>query len=112
MFLITPQTSEARIRRLDALSEAFLYLVSGPGTTGGTTVPDAEAQQLYFERIAAMNLKNPRLIGFGIANKAGFDRACEHADGAIIGSALIQALHDVDDVPDAAARFVRGIKQT
>jgi len=112
VFLITPQTSEARIRRLDALSEAFLYLVSGPGTTGGTTIPDAEAQQLYFERIAAMNLKNPRLIGFGIANKAGFDRACEHADGAIIGSALIQALHDVDDVPDAAARFVRGIKQT
>lgn len=111
VFLITPQTSEARIRRLDALSEAFLYLVSGPGTTGGTTLPDAEAQQLYFERITAMKLKTPRLIGFGIADKAGFDRACGHADGAIIGSALIQALREVDDAPSAAARFVQGIKQ-
>lgn len=111
VFLITPQTSEERIRRLDSLSEAFLYLVSGPGTTGGTTLPDADAQQLYFERIAAMNLKNPRLIGFGIADKAGFDRACSHADGAIIGSALIQALRDVEDAPGAATRFVRGIKQ-
>ena len=110
VFLITPQTSEERIRRLDALSEAFLYLVSGPGTTGGTTLPDAEVQQRYFERIAAMNLKNPRLIGFGIANKAGFDRACAHADGAIIGSALIQALQGVDDAPAAAGRFVQGIK--
>ena len=112
VFLITPQTSEERIRRLDALSDAFLYLVSGPGTTGGTTLPDVEAQQHYFERIAAMNLENPRLIGFGIADKAGFDRACGHADGAIIGSALIQALQDVDDAPAAAGRFVRGIKQS
>ena len=111
VFLVTPQTSEARIRRLDALSDAFLYLVSGPGTTGGTTLPDVEAQREYFERIAAMKLKTPRLIGFGIADKAGFDRACGHADGAIIGSALIRALEDTDDVSATAARFVQGIKQ-
>ena len=111
VFLITPQTSEERIRRLDALSEAFLYLVSGPGTTGGTTPTDVPAQAHYFERIAAMNLTTPRLIGFGIANKVGFDRACGYADGAIIGSALIQALKDVADAPAAAAHFVRGIKQ-
>ena len=110
VFLITPQTSEARIRRLDALSDAFLYLVSGPGTTGGTTLPDVEAQREYFERIAAMNLKTPRLIGFGIADKTGFDRACGYADGAIIGSALIRALEGADDAPAAAARFVRKIK--
>ncbi|WP_046245706.1 tryptophan synthase subunit alpha [Hymenobacter terrenus] len=110
VFLITPQTSETRIRRLDALSEAFLYLVSGPGTTGGTTLPDVEAQQEYFERIAAMNLKNPRLIGFGIADKKGFDHACSHADGAIIGSALIRALEDVEDAPATAAHFVQVIK--
>ena len=110
VFLITPQTSEERIRHLDRLSEAFLYLVSGPGTTGGTTLPDAEAQAQYFERIAALKLRNPRLIGFGIADKAGFDRACEHAEGAIIGSALIQALKAADDAPAAAARFVRSIK--
>ena len=110
VFLITPQTSEERIRHLDRLSEAFLYLVSGPGTTGGTTLPDAEEQANYFERIAALKLRNPRLIGFGIADKVGFDRACEHAEGAIIGSALIRALSDVADVPAAAGRFVRGIK--
>lgn len=111
VFLITPQTSEERIRRLDSLSEAFLYLVSGPGTTGGTTLPDAVAQEQYFERIATLKLRNPRLIGFGIADKAGFDRACEHAEGAIIGSALIRALEDVEDAPAAAVRFVRGIKE-
>jgi tryptophan synthase alpha chain len=111
VFLITPQTSEARIRRLDALSDAFLYLVSGPGTTGGTTPTDTTAQQAYFERIAALNLRNPRLIGFGIASKEGFDRACQHADGAIIGSALLQVLKDTDDAPAAATRFVQGIKQ-
>jgi len=111
VFLITPQTSEERIRHLDSLSEAFLYLVSGPGTTGGTTLPDAEAQASYFERIAALKLRNPRLIGFGIAEKAGFDRACEHAEGAIIGSALIRALENVEDAPAAAGRFVRSIKQ-
>jgi len=111
VFLITPQTSEERIRHLDSLSDAFLYLVSGPGTTGGTTLPDAVAQQQYFERIAALKLRNPRLIGFGIGDKAGFDRACEHAEGAIIGSALIRALHDVADVPAAAGQFVRGIRQ-
>ncbi|MBO2007737.1 tryptophan synthase subunit alpha [Hymenobacter negativus] len=111
VFLITPQTSEARIRRLDALSDAFLYLVSGPGTTGGTTLPDAEAQQQYFKRIAGMNLRNPRLIGFGIAEKTGFDRACQYADGAIIGSALIRALEGASDAPAAAAAFVQGIRQ-
>lgn len=112
VFLITPQTSEARIRRLDALSEAFLYLVSGPGTTGGTTPTDATAQQAYFERIAGLHLRNPRLIGFGIADKVGFDRACQYAEGAIIGSALIQALKDTTDAPAAAARFVQRIKQS
>ena len=110
VFLITPQTSEERIRHLDSLSEGFLYLVSGPGTTGGTTLPDAEAQAQYFERISALKLRNPRLIGFGIADKAGFDRACEHAEGAIIGSALIRSLADTADAPAAAGRFVRGIK--
>lgn len=110
VFLVTPQTSEARIRRLDALSDAFLYLVSGPGTTGGTTLPDVEAQREYFQRIEAMNLKTPRLIGFGIADKIGFERACEHANGAIIGSALIQTLEGTTDAPAAAARFVQGIK--
>jgi tryptophan synthase alpha chain len=110
VFLITPQTSEERIRRLDALSDAFLYLVSGPGTTGGSGPADPASQQQYFERLAAMKLHNPRLIGFGIANKEGFDRAGRYADGAIIGSALIQALAGADDTCQAASDFVKSIK--
>jgi|SRR6476661_6004741 len=111
VFLITPQTSEARIRRLDTLTESFLYLVSGPGTTGVSTPADAVAQQAYFERIAGLGLRNPRLIGFGIATKTAFQQACRYADGAIIGSALIQAIAEADDAPAAAACFVRSIIQ-
>lgn len=110
VFLITPQTSEARIRHLDSISEAFLYLVSGPGTTGGAGPADTTVQDDYFRRIEAMDLKTPRLIGFGIADKASYQRACVHADGAIIGSALIQALEGASDAPAAAAAFVASIK--
>lgn len=111
VFLITPQTSETRIRQLDALSEAFLYLVSGPGTTGGTTPTDAGAQATYFERIAAMGLRNPRLIGFGIGSGAALAHAWQHAEGAIVGSALIQAITGADDAPAAAADFVLNLRQ-
>jgi len=110
VFLITPQTSEARIRHLDSISEAFLYLVSGPGTTGGAGPADTTVQDDYFRRIEAMGLKTPRLIGFGIADKASYQRACCHADGAIIGSALIKALEGALDAPAAAAAFVASIK--
>ncbi len=110
VFLITPQTSEARIRHLDSISEAFLYLVSGPGITGNVGPADTTVQDDYFRRIEAMNLKTPRLIGFGIADKASYQRACAHADGAIIGSALIQALEGAPDAPAAAAAFVASIK--
>ena len=110
VFLITPQTSEARIRALDALSESFLYLVSGPGTTGGSTPTDIGAQAAYFERITAMNLRNPRLIGFGIGTGPALAHAWQHANGAIVGSALIQALAAADDAPAAAGRFVRELR--
>jgi tryptophan synthase alpha chain len=110
VFLITPQTAPERIRRIDELTDSFLYLVSGPGTTGGTgTGQAAGVQEAYFERIEAMQLRNPRLIGFGIADRASFQQACEHAEGAIIGSALIRALTDVEDAPAAAAAFVAAI---
>jgi len=109
VFLITPQTSPERIRRIDALTESFLYLVSGPGTTGGGTTQDPTKQEAYFERIAAMNLRNPRLIGFGIGDKASFDRACRYAEGAIIGSAFIRALEGKEDAPAAAREFVESV---
>ncbi|GGG41458.1 tryptophan synthase subunit alpha [Hymenobacter glacieicola] len=109
VFLITPQTAPERIRRIDELTDSFLYLVSGPGTTGGANTQAEGVQEAYFQRIEAMNLRNPRLIGFGIGDKASFQRACQYAEGAIIGSALIRALEGTDDAPAAAARFVSSV---
>ncbi|NVO85625.1 tryptophan synthase subunit alpha [Hymenobacter terrestris] len=109
VFLITPQTAPERIRRIDDLTDSFLYLVSGPGTTGGANTQAEGVQEAYFQRISDMNLRNPRLVGFGISDKHSFDAACQHAEGAIIGSALIKALEGTDDAPAAAAAFVSSI---
>ncbi|WP_236704919.1 tryptophan synthase subunit alpha [Hymenobacter sp. AT01-02] len=87
VFLITPQTAPERIRRIDELTDSFLYLVSGPGTTGGANTQAEGVQEAYFQRIEEMQLRNPRLIGFGIGDKASFQHACQYAEGAIIGSA-------------------------
>jgi len=91
IFLITPQTGEDRIRAIDAASEGFIYMVSSASTTGAKAGIATE-QEAYFQRIAAMGLRNPGLIGFGISDRATFQRACAHAAGAIIGSAFIDAL--------------------
>ena len=90
-FLITPQTPEARIREIERLSTGFVYMVSSASVTGAKAGISAE-QIAYFERIQAMQLTRPRLIGFGISDKNSFDTACRYADGAIIGSAFIRAL--------------------
>lgn len=89
--LITPQTSEERIRFIDANSNSFIYMVSSAGLTGSK--PSFDENQLdYFKRIANMNLKNPQIIGFGISNKITFQQATQHQKGAIIGSSFIQFL--------------------
>ena len=89
IFLITPQTSDERIRLIDANSNAFIYMVSSSSVTGSKNRFD-ENQMRYFERIAAMNLKNPQIIGFGISNKTTFQQATKYQKGAIIGSSFIQ----------------------
>ena len=89
VFLITPQTSEERIRLIDANSNSFIYMVSSSSVTGSRDSFD-ENQMNYFERIAAMNLKNPQIVGFGISNKTTFQQATKHQKGAIIGSSFIQ----------------------
>lgn len=89
IFLITPQTSEERIRLIDANSNAFIYMVSSASVTGSRDSFD-DNQLAYFERIAAMNLKNPQIIGFGISNKTTFEQATKNQKGAIIGSSFIQ----------------------
>ncbi|WP_092737160.1 tryptophan synthase subunit alpha [Hymenobacter psychrophilus] len=109
VFLITPQTAPERIRRIDELTESFLYLVSGPGTTGSGAVQAEGVQDAYFQRIEAMKLRNPRLVGFGISDKKSFDNACQYAEGAIIGSALIRTLEGAEDAPAAAASFVSSV---
>ena len=89
IFLITPQTSEERIRQIDAASEGFIYMVSSASVTGSSSGFGEEA---YFKRIASLSLKNPQIIGFGINNSETFQQATKHAKGAIIGSAFIKML--------------------
>lgn len=90
-FLITPQTTDERIRKIDELTKGFIYMVSNASITGAKK-DISDAQIAYFERINAMHLEHPRLIGFGISNHETFSTACKYAHGAIIGSAYIKAL--------------------
>lgn len=101
VFLITPQTSEERIRQIDKSSEGFIYMVSSASVTGSKS-GFGNTQTEYFERIAAMNLKNPQVVGFGIKDSETFQQATRHAKGAIIGSAFIKQLTNkgVDSISD------------
>ena len=91
VFLITPHTSDERIRKIDSLTEAFIYVVASASITGAKGA--ISKQQIgYFERVKALNLKSKLIIGFGISDKKTFDTACEFANGAIIGSAFIKYL--------------------
>ncbi len=107
-FLITPQTKEERIIKIDALSSGFVYVVSRSAITGAKS--DIEHQQIaYFNRINAMNLQSPRLIGFGISSHKTFTTACQHANGAIIGSAFIKSLSKNENLNFAIKDFIGGI---
>ena len=106
VFLITPQTSEKRIREIDEKSNGFIYMVSSASTTGKTEGFGA-SQKEYFNRIADMNLKNPQIVGFGINNAETFNSATQHAKGAIIGSAFIKMLTS-EGVPGISA-FINSI---
>jgi len=96
IFLITPETSEERIREIDSYTNGFIYMVSSAAVTGTQNSFDNKVE--YFNRINAMNLKNPRLIGFGISNKSTRDMVNRYSSGAIIGSAFIKALQETNDV--------------
>jgi tryptophan synthase alpha chain len=91
IMLITPETSEERIRFIDEHTDGFIYMVSSAATTGAQQSFDEQKQQ-YFRRINAMNLHNPRMIGFGISNKQTLESAQQNAAGAIIGSKFVQLL--------------------
>ena len=91
IFLITPQTSDERIRYIDSVSNGFIYMVSSASTTGAKSGFGDEQNQ-YFKRIANLNLKNPQIVGFGISNNQTFTQATAYAKGAIIGSAFVKYL--------------------
>jgi tryptophan synthase alpha chain len=108
IFLITPQTSDNRIRYIDSVSKGFIYMVSSASVTGSQS-GFGDVQQAYFERIASLNLNNPQVVGFGINNAETFAQATRFAKGAIIGSAFIKDLtqNGVKNI----AHFVQGIRK-
>lgn len=106
IFLVTPQTSEERIRKIDVLSTGFIYMVSSSSTTGVKGAVNEE-QILYFERIRKMNLRSKLLIGFGISDKASFEKASNYTNGAIIGSAFVKALEGEGAIETKVKAFVQ-----
>lgn len=108
IFLITPQTTDDRIKWIDAKSSGFLYVVSSFAITGSKS--DIQQSQIdYFNRINDLQLKTPKLIGFGISDKKTFNTACKHAEGAIIGSAFIKALDGCGNVKEVTANFITAL---
>lgn len=114
IFLITPETSEERVRLIDDHTSGFVYMVSSASTTGAQKDFN-DAKQAYFKKIADMNLRIPRMVGFGISNRQTFDAACAYASGGIIGSRFVtlldQAYADCGDTVSAASRAIARLKE-
>ncbi len=108
VFLITPNTSEERIRKIDSLTEAFIYVVASASITGAKG--EISSQQIdYFNRINAMKLKSKLIVGFGISDKKTFTTACKYMNGAIIGSAFVKEL-DANGIA-GVGNFIKSIKK-
>jgi tryptophan synthase alpha chain len=104
-FLISPTTSEERIRKIDEATNGFIYAVSSSSTTGART--EFSVQQVdYFKKLRSFKLKNPFLIGFGISNQRTFSQACQYSSGAIIGSAFINLLKDSKSLHEDIIDFI------
>src|SRR6185369_16702212 len=108
VFLISPTTSEERIRKIDDASNSFIYAVSASSTTGAKEGFSSE-QEDYFKRLQKLKLKNPFLIGFGISNNETFKKASEYSAGAIVGSAFIRLLSQAKDLPNEVTGFVKSL---
>lgn len=107
-FLISPQTSEKRIREIDQNTDGFIYMVSSHSITGAKAEISAD-QVAYFERVKAMNLKNPRLIGFGISDAQTFTTASQYSNGAIIGSAFIKKIKDAQNLNQDIQDYIQSV---
>jgi tryptophan synthase alpha chain len=106
IFLVTPETSEERIKKLDELSSGFLYAVSSSSITGSDK--DFSPVETYLQRLKEMKLRNPVLVGFGIKDKKTFETACKYANGAIIGSAYIKAIENTE-TEEATKKFLDSV---
>lgn len=109
IMLITPETSEDRIRFIDDNTDGFIYMVSSAAITGAQKSFD-DAKQEYFRRINAMNLRNPRMIGFGISNKQTLEAAQSNAAGAIIGSKFVTLLNESKDADEALDKLFESLR--
>ena len=109
IMLITPETSEERVREIDAHTDGFIYMVSSAATTGAQQDFN-DQKRAYFKKIQAMHLNNPLMVGFGISNKATFQAACEHASGAIIGSRFVSLLEEDKDPEKAILRLKEALQ--
>lgn len=111
IMLITPETSDERIRLIDTNCDGFIYMVSAAATTG-TRDSFGPSQLDYFRRIAALGLSHPRLIGFGISNPTTLNQASEYSSGAIIGSLFIKCLASEPTPAAAVDRLLNTIGKT
>lgn len=110
IMLITPETSDERIHLIDQNTNGFIYMVSSASTTGAQQNFD-EKKQNYFKHINAMNLRNPRLIGFGVSNKATLQAALANASGAIVGSKFVQLLEQSETIPEAVTQLIEDLNK-
>ena len=108
-FLISPTTSEERIRKIDAATNGFIYAVSSSSTTGAQKGFSPE-QESYFKRLQDMKLENPFLIGFGVSNHETFAAVSKYSSGAIVGSAFINLLKSSTDLESDITRFIKGLR--
>jgi tryptophan synthase alpha chain len=107
IFLVTPETTDERVKKLDELSSGFLYAVSSSSTTGNDK--NMMAVQAYLKKLQNLKLKNPLLVGFGIKDKQSFNDACQYSNGAIIGTAFIKALETSTSIERSVKQFMNGI---
>ena len=110
IMLITPETSDERIRFIDEHTDGFIYMVSSAAITGAQRSFD-DAKQAYFRRINAMNLRNPRMIGFGISNKQTLKAAQQNAAGAIIGSKFVTLLSESKNADEALDKLFAALEK-
>lgn len=108
IFLVTPETSDERVRKLDELSSGFLYAVSSSSTTGSEN--NITGLKTYLQKLQRLGLKNPVMVGFGIRDRSSFEEACRYAQGAIIGTAFVKALEHSRNEEDSVKQFLNTIK--